>query len=76
MATKKPLSNGAAHFHIPADPMRLRAEEIKNRHSKRSAASLKSKEVTLEMLYELLGDILDQQAILATRLDSLVKEKR
>ncbi|MFD1177110.1 hypothetical protein ACFQ3W_12515 [Paenibacillus puldeungensis] len=76
MATKKPLSKGTAHFHIPADPLRLKAEEIKDRHSKRGVASLKSKEVTLEMLYELLGDILDQQAILATRLDSFVKEKR
>lgn len=76
MATKKPLSKGAAHFHIPADPLRLRTEEIKSRHSERGVTGLKSKEVTLEMLYELLGDILDQQSIMASRLESLIKEKR
>lgn len=82
MAAKKSSSKRAAeetalHFHIPADPLRLKSEEIHSRHSSRrqqSSLQAKSKDneqqaVTLEMLYDLLVDVLEKQAILESRLE-------
>lgn len=81
MAAKKSNSKRAAeetalHFHIPADPLRVKSEEIHSRHSRRQQSSLQAKgkdneqqAVTLEVLYDLLVDVLEKQAILESRLE-------
>lgn len=79
MAAKKPLPR-KAHFHIPADPLRLKSEEIKARHHKRQESGLEevkasdaSVNVTNEMLYEMLHDVLERQEILENRLQNIIK---
>ncbi|MFP7288271.1 hypothetical protein SFC15_18805 [Shouchella clausii] len=72
MASKKPLTK-AGHFHIPADPLRTRLEEIRSKHSERRVSSLKTAEVTNEMLYELLTDILEHQVMLEAKLQARFK---
>lgn len=57
----------ANHFHIPADPKRLKAEEIKARHQLRRN-QIKPDKVTNEMLYELLMDLMEKQDVLENRL--------
>lgn len=69
MATRKPLPK-SNHFHISADPLRLKSEEIQMRNSKR-LQGLRSPEITNEVLYEMLTDILENQAILEARLQKL-----
>lgn len=76
MANKKPLPK-TAHFHIPADPLRLKSEELRNRHSSRQGLSLKglkAEAVTNEMLYEMLTDLLDRQELLEAKLDQALKK--
>lgn len=65
MANKKPAPQ-AAYLHIPADPFRVKAEEILKRHEDRKQQNLKSTEITLDTLYEMLNDVLEQQALLLT----------
>ncbi|SDE96745.1 hypothetical protein SAMN04488542_10453 [Fontibacillus panacisegetis] len=78
MATKKPLPK-KTHFHIPADPLRVRSEEIKARHNSRKENELQSLKasvatnVTNEMLFEMLNDVLERQEILENRLQSIIK---
>lgn len=76
MASKKPLPK-TAHFHIPADPLRLKSEELRNRHISRreqSLKGLKAAAVTNEMLYELLSDLLERQELLEAKLDQALKK--
>ncbi|RCX16471.1 hypothetical protein DFP94_11291 [Fontibacillus phaseoli] len=82
MATKKPL-NKTPHFHIPADPQRVRSEEITARHHARkeeaqlAAKGLKDSGVTLDTLYEMLSDMLERQEILENRLKQIsINESR
>lgn len=63
MANKKPAPQ-AVHLHIPADPVRVKAEEIVKRHEERKQQNPKSTEITLDTLYEMLNDVLEQQALL------------
>lgn len=65
MANKKPAPQ-AAHLHIPADPVRVKAEEILKRHEARKQQNPQSTEITLDTLYEMLNDVLEQQALLLT----------
>ncbi|WP_059040809.1 hypothetical protein [Paenibacillus rubinfantis] len=64
MATKKPAAK--PHFHIPADPLRVKVEELQHQFASRKQQNLKSTEVTLDTLYEMLNDVLEQQALLLT----------
>jgi hypothetical protein len=48
-------------IHIPADPKRLELEAIKERQRQRKANGKPSK-VTNEILYEMLIDVLENQA--------------
>lgn len=48
-------------IHIPADPKRLKLEAIKERQRQRKANGKPSK-VTNEILYEMLIDVLENQA--------------
>lgn len=76
MASKKPLPK-TVHFHIPADPLRLKSEELRNRHSSRQEQSLKginAATVTNEMLFEMLTDLLDRQELLEAKLDQALKK--
>lgn len=78
MASKKPLPK-TAHFHIPADPLRVKSEELRARHSERKGQSLKglkAAEVTNEVLYEMLTDLLERQELLEDKLDQLLKARR
>lgn len=78
MATKKPISK-KTHFHIPADPLRVQSEEIKARHDNRKEKSLQNikssgaTNVTNEMLFEMLNDVLERQEILDNRLQKIMK---
>lgn len=78
MATKKPLPK-KTHFHIPADPVRVKSEEIKARHNSRKENELHglkasvATNVTNEMLFEMLNDVLERQEILENRLQNIIK---
>lgn len=78
MAIKKPLPK-KTHFHIPADPLRVQSEEIKARHNSRREKGLQNikdtgaTNVTNEMLFEMLNDVLERQEILENRLQSIIK---
>lgn len=74
MPAKKAVSS-KTHFHIPKDPLRVKSEEIQARHAGRSQRSLKKVEVTNDMLYELLTDILEKQSILEQRLEQYMRGK-
>ncbi|MEK5477958.1 hypothetical protein NYE70_13620 [Paenibacillus sp. FSL R5-0407] len=69
MATKKPV-NKTPHFHIPADPLRVKSEEIRARsldrkkQGLRAAKGVQENAVTLETLYSMLTDVLERQEIL------------
>jgi|GEM_PF-6182175 len=78
MASKKPLPK-TAHFHIPADPLRVKSEELRARHSERKEQNLKglkAAETTNEVLYEMLSDLLERQELLEDKLDQLLKARR
>ncbi|WP_334075463.1 hypothetical protein [Paenibacillus sp. A14] len=70
MASKKPLPK-TAHFHIPTDPLRVKSEELRARHSERK--ELKAAEATNELLYEMLSDLLERQELLEDKLDQLLR---
>ncbi|MEF2967477.1 hypothetical protein V3851_16745 [Paenibacillus sp. M1] len=76
MATKKPLPK-TTHFHIPADPLRVRSEEIRAKYNSRKAQfpqsekGLEDSGVTLETLYEMLSDVLERQEILESRIKQI-----
>lgn len=78
MATKKPLSK-KTHFHIPADPLRIQSEDIKARHISRKENGLQhikdtgATNITNEMLFEMLNDVLERQEILDCRLQKIMK---
>ncbi|MBD2867730.1 hypothetical protein [Paenibacillus arenilitoris] len=55
------------HFHIAADPVRLKAEEIKQRQDKRLEEGRPSV-ITNEVIYDMLIDILENQKILEAKL--------
>ncbi|MGO4373812.1 hypothetical protein [Paenibacillus sp. 2TAB19] len=82
MAKKRDPQPQQAHFHIPADPQRLKAKQIQERQLERQSqrqelSSLKAESgftVTNEMLYEMLSDVLEQQAIIESRLQKLSKQ--
>ncbi|WP_058301143.1 hypothetical protein [Gorillibacterium timonense] len=63
------------HIHIPADPLRIRLEEIQARQSGRRQQGLKSGEVTNETLYEMIADILESQMLIEARLQSIARGK-
>lgn len=78
MASKKPLPK-TAHFHILTDPLRVKSEELRARHSERKEQNLKelkAAEATNEMLYEMLSDLLERQELLEDKLDQLLKARR
>ncbi|MNU66653.1 hypothetical protein D3C71_559730 [compost metagenome] len=68
---KRPMP-GANHFHIAADPLRIKSEEIRLRQSRR-LQGLRTTEVSNQVLYEMLSDILDNQAILEAKLQKIMK---
>ncbi|RUT31810.1 hypothetical protein EJP77_10520 [Paenibacillus zeisoli] len=70
LPAKKPRS-GANHFHIAADPLRVKSEEIRLRQSKRTQG-LRTTEISNQVLYEMLSDILDNQAILEAKLQRMM----
>ncbi|WP_410772189.1 hypothetical protein [Fontibacillus sp. BL9] len=75
MASKKPLPK-AVHFHIPADPLRIKSEELRARHNDRKEQSLegfKASDVTNEMLYDMLLDLHERHDLLESRLGQLLK---
>jgi len=76
MPTKKPLPQ-KPHFHIPADPLRLRSEALQARHSSRKGNGVQeliaSGGVTNEALYEMLSDVLERQELLESQLQNLIK---
>lgn len=74
MPAKKAVS-AKTHFHIPKDPLRVKSEEIQVRHEGRTKRSLKKLEVTNDMLYELLSDILEKQSILEQRMEQYARGK-
>ncbi len=73
MATKKPMKQ-TPHFHIPADPLRIRSEEIRARHLSKQEQGLQAAKgaqedgVTLETLHDMLLDVLERQEILEQRI--------
>lgn len=56
------------HIHIPANPQRMVAEEISQRQKKRKENG-KPREITNEILYELLMDIMEKQELLEQKLN-------
>ncbi len=74
MPTKKTVPH-PPHFHIPADPLRIKSGEIQARHASRQQKGFKASEVTHEMLYEVLSDVLDKQLVLEQRLQQLLQGK-
>lgn len=62
------------HFHIPANPDRLKAKELQERHTKRLNNS-KPVEMTNEIIYELLMDVLAKQEVLERKLDNMMSGK-
>jgi hypothetical protein len=47
-------------FHVPANPMRVELDKIKKRQRERKAK--KPEKITIELLYEMLSDVLENQA--------------
>ncbi|GIP24221.1 hypothetical protein [Paenibacillus sp. J22TS3] len=68
---KKPSQKN--YFHIPADPIRVKAAEIQLRQAKR-VQGLRAAEVSNQVIYEMLTDILDNQAVLDAKLQRLLKK--
>lgn len=60
---------------IPVNQMRIEAEQIKTRQKTRKAAGV-PKNVTPEMLYEMLFDILENQARIENKLNRLEEKSR
>ncbi|MCP8970054.1 hypothetical protein [Ectobacillus ponti] len=58
------------HIHIPANPDRLKAKELKDKQKKRRD-NVKTDKVTLELLYDVMLDIMDKQELLEKKLDQL-----
>lgn len=54
------MPNKPKHFHIPANPMRIELEQIKQRQRQRKQQE--PEKVTNKMLYEMLSDVLENQA--------------
>ena len=49
-----------AKFHVPANPMRIELDQIKKRQKERKTK--KPEKITNELLYEMLSDVLENQA--------------
>lgn len=49
-----------AKFHVPANPMRVELDEIKKRQKERKTK--KPEKVTNELIYNMLSDVLENQA--------------
>jgi len=62
------------HIHIPANPKRIELEAIKERQRQRKAHG-KPQKVTNEMIYEMLMDILENQARHEDWLKKLMRSK-
>jgi len=64
------------HFHIGADSLRLKQNEIQNRHQDRQKTiATQPSDITNEVLYQMLSDILENQLILEARLQALTHRK-
>jgi hypothetical protein len=58
-------------FHVPADHMRVELDAIKDRQKDRKQAEAPEK-VTNEMLYEMLFDVIENQARIENALNKLL----
>ena len=61
-------------FHIPADPMRVELDEIKARQQQRKHAGIPGT-VKKTNLYQMLSDILENQARIENKLNQLLSSR-